>query len=130
MKRFISILLLTFYLVANIGVNISLHYCGGSLANISILQTDAANQCACGSQVMEKDCCQTKNLHFELKDKNHKASSFSFSNDLIPKISAFAVAILNFDSAKINETEKVSTFELLPYLFKVPLRIKNQVYRV
>jgi len=129
-KRFASIFLLTFYLITSVGVNVSLHYCGGSLADVSVSQNALDTQCACGSEMMEDDCCQTKSLHVEIKDKNHQASTFSFNNTLTAKGWALPIAIINFNSAIAYEMDNLIKVEQPPHLSKVPLRIKNQVFRV
>lgn len=73
MKKAIVILLLFFYLIPAIGVSISVHYCCGKLASVS-LTYDQVGNCACGKKALKRKCCKTKNTIVKLKDVQKNSS--------------------------------------------------------
>ncbi len=73
MKRQLSsIFLVSLYLLSSIGVSGSMHFCGGELASIVMIESDA-HPCACGDEgSMEGGCCE--DIDFCIKvDKQHKS---------------------------------------------------------
>lgn len=72
-KKFLSISLLFLYLVASIGLTISLHYCGGNLASLGFFETPT---CCCDDVTEKKkdDCCKNENKSFKITtDQNQVA---------------------------------------------------------
>lgn len=49
------------YLVANLGISISAHYCADELASWSLID-DSGNLCPCNNKPMKKDCCEDKKV--------------------------------------------------------------------
>lgn len=72
MKKFLSISLLFLYLVSSIGIIISLHYCGGSLASLSLSQNAS---CCCDDNVkdMKEGCCKDEVKFIKITDDQNKA---------------------------------------------------------
>ena len=72
-KKFLSISLLFLYLVASIGLTVSLHYCGGNLASLGLFETPT---CCCDDLAEKKkdDCCKNENKSFKITtDQNQVA---------------------------------------------------------
>ncbi|MEZ5047911.1 MAG: hypothetical protein R2831_13080 [Chitinophagaceae bacterium] len=68
MKKVLSILLLPLYLIFSIGIVISAHYCGGSLAALAI---DDYASCCCddeNTQQAERNCCDDETKTYKLQD--------------------------------------------------------------
>lgn len=78
MKKFIAIILAAFYLTSSTGVNVSLHYCMGELADWAVGHT-APDTCGnCGmekSSEKKNDCC--KDDHKFLKDNSAQKATES-----------------------------------------------------
>lgn len=74
-KKSTSIFLALLLLVSNIGVAFNVHYCGGSIAAISLhselLSLTEPEGCCEKTTFIEKDsCCKDKVVHFEKKSDN------------------------------------------------------------
>jgi hypothetical protein len=67
MKKFNVILLLCFYILPAIGLNVFVHYCGGKISSISIAIAHH-DSCGCESKKMKKDCCKDETFSFEFDD--------------------------------------------------------------
>jgi hypothetical protein len=68
MKKFIAILVFCCYTAGVFGMDISLHYCGGSFHSISFKTRDD-NGC-CGKKKKKMRCCKDKNLSYKLSEKH------------------------------------------------------------
>lgn len=66
LKRLLNISLLFFYLTAVIGINISLHYCGGSLASINLIEK--ASCCCDDNETTDDGCCKDDFKQFKIHD--------------------------------------------------------------
>jgi hypothetical protein len=84
-KKFISILLLSSYLIPAIGVGLNLHWCGHVLFSVS-LDSDDHQNCFC-TQFKEvgddskPDCCKDDYVYYKLSQQ-HTASYGSFFDHL------------------------------------------------
>lgn len=82
--KHISILLAMLLLVSNIGLAFDVHYCGDSIASVS-LQTNFSNDNAevdcCGVLEKKAACCKDKVIKFEKKSDNFITKSFDFQAD-------------------------------------------------
>lgn len=69
MKKFIIILLTTFYLGVSSGATVHFHYCMGELMNWSLTH-DTASKCSnCGMEKgNSKNCCKDEHHKLELKE--------------------------------------------------------------
>ncbi|MCB9235672.1 MAG: hypothetical protein H6581_28760 [Bacteroidia bacterium] len=81
MKNASIILLTAFYLLLSVGVNVNVHYCGGKLSEISLVETPT---CCCGEMGMRKGCCSDQNFQMQL-DTDHQISP-QFQMDLGPMV--------------------------------------------
>jgi len=67
MKRSVTIVFLSFYVLISLGLTINLHYCGGKLESLNLFgNTDS---CCCGGEIMNKSCCENQVLHYEISDE-------------------------------------------------------------
>ena len=78
MKKVVSIILLFLYMIPVIGINASVHYCGGKIASVSF-GAEKAQKCACGSKKMKKNCCKDKEFSFKLKDSQQKTQQVTLN---------------------------------------------------
>jgi hypothetical protein len=72
MKRIVSIIILVLYIIPVIGINLSLHYCGGKITSVSFNAKNKGS-CSCKSQVMKKGCCQNKEISIKQTSDQDKA---------------------------------------------------------
>lgn len=101
MKRFFVITLMFLYMIPAIGVNVSMHYCGGELSSVSHRLSEK-KKCECSPNKMKKGCCEDKQQTFKIDDSQQKAELFS----------------QKFNNTLIFQVEK-------PFVFQTPIVYKN-----
>lgn len=71
MRKILSIILLSLYLVSSIGVTINAHYCGGNLASLALFEKVS---CCCDEEEAEKpiDCCKDEIKTIKISDDQIK----------------------------------------------------------
>lgn len=74
MQRFSAIAMMTYYLLATVGVAVNVHYCHGELASVNIYLSN--NACECGRMMGDMNCCDDEVYFFQLED-DHKISNAS-----------------------------------------------------
>ncbi len=97
MKRFLSILLLNLYLLFSGGLVVSLHYCGGSLANAGIFTEPS---CCCDDEASGKpdDCCKDEVKTVKITDdqlRNEEGPGTflaDFSDAILPALPVYVWA--------------------------------------
>jgi hypothetical protein len=77
MKKATAIFLLLLFLIANSGVAVSVHWCGGKLASIDFF-ADGEHNCKCGKKPMKPNCCKDKTVQLKANDELAKTSHFAF----------------------------------------------------
>jgi hypothetical protein len=77
MKRIASIFLLLLFLIANTGMAVTVHYCGGKLSSVDLFSIDK-HPCKCGKKTMKKACCKGKTVHLKANDELAKTTHFAF----------------------------------------------------
>ena len=75
MKHIVSIPLLVIYLAVSIGVPITVHYCGGEVEEVAVMQSDI--HCCCEA-IKEKSCCGTEGHFVNLETDQHWVRSLEF----------------------------------------------------
>ena len=72
MKKFLSVILLSLYLVSSIGVTVSAHYCGGNLASFAFFDKDLS--CCCDDEATGKtdDCCKDESKSIKITADQNK----------------------------------------------------------
>lgn len=78
MKRLISILVLCCYTAGVLGMDVSLHFCGGSVQSISF-NAGEKDGC-CGKKKKKMRCCRDKNLSYK-HDKHAAGGHVSHHHD-------------------------------------------------
>lgn len=71
-KKVTSLILVLLLLIPNIGMTINVHYCGGSIASVSLhselLSPTEPEECCAKADVLEEDsCCKDRLVHLEKK---------------------------------------------------------------
>lgn len=107
MKKITAILLLSFFLIANSGVAVSAHWCGGKLASIN-LYANGEHKCKCGKKAMKPNCCKDKTVQLKANDELVKTTFINFKipiqkfllactslNEVIPS-SHYQFAVVSF----------------------------------
>lgn len=74
MKKILAILLLIPYLITAIGLNLSLHHCGGEITSVSF-GIEHGSDCPCGSKEMKKDCCDDEHVNIKLNSEQQSSNS-------------------------------------------------------
>jgi len=65
--------LCAFYLIAMIGLAISMHFCGGKLSSVKIGEAATCPACKEDKKITkEHDCCKTRSIESKIKD-SHQA---------------------------------------------------------
>jgi hypothetical protein len=107
LKQKFALGLCAFYLFSVIGIAMSMHFCGGSLATVSLYNAGASCKLCKEEPVNKKDdsCCQNTKIEVKVKD-SHQAESLV----KLPK----ALDILTFLPPRISELFKL----YLPAFFK------------
>lgn len=81
-KKSISLFLALFLLVSNMGFAFNVHYCGNSIASVSLNTAFASlktEKGCCEKVVSKKDsCCKDKVFHFQKKSENATVKVFFF----------------------------------------------------
>lgn len=116
LKRKIAFALCFFYLASMLGVALSMHFCGGKLANVSVHVTKAGCKFCKGESVkQQKDgCCKNTKVDIKVKD-DHQSSALQkltklFSVDLFlaPRTINWAVKPnLSFKSIFANKAPPI-----------------------
>lgn len=111
-KQKLAIGLCTFYMLSVIGVALSMHFCGGKLASISLYSNKTACKLCKAEPVEKKDdgCCKNTKVDVKVKDSHQTESSFK-----LPKL----FSIDTFLHPRTSEIVK----RLLPSVFG---RISNK----
>lgn len=75
MKRIISVTMLFVFLMSNIGLAATLHYCGGNLCSIDFFSS-FKNPCRCEKMNMIRDCCKDKTTYLKVKSDLATTNSY------------------------------------------------------
>jgi hypothetical protein len=81
-KKHISLLLTFFLLVSNLGLAFNVHYCGDTIASITISKAAGSESNCCGAMEKESKCCKDKIIKAEPKSDQllMKMGSFEPAN--------------------------------------------------
>ena len=129
MKRFFALLLMFLYMIPAIGVNVSMHYCGGELVSVSH-QLSEKKKCLCSPNKMKKGCCEDKQQTFKIDDSQQKAELFSqkFNNAFVFEVKQ-PLVFQNPIAYKSIDRVNYSIFHP-PNLYREPLYLLNSVFRI
>lgn len=125
MKRLFAISLMLVYLTFSAGVVVAYHFCGGELAEISVLKGPKS---CCPDADSQKSCC--KNSTLTLKITNDYSSDITFPE--VPYAKLIAVLLNVFPIIEIsvsNEiTKRIFDAPGINHYSKLPLYLANQVF--
>ena len=126
MKRFFALLLMLLYVIPAIGVNVSMHYCGGELVSVSHKLSEK-KKCLCSPNKMKKGCCEDKQQTFKIDDSQQKAELFSqkFNNAFVFEVKQ-PLVFQNPIAYKSIDRVNYSIFHP-PNLYREPLSTINQL---
>ena len=83
LKQMTSLLLVFLLLVSNTGFAFNVHFCGGSVASISLKSEAANDKGCCGMKAETSNCCKSKVVHFQKKSDNTLVKAFAFQSPAI-----------------------------------------------
>ena len=130
MKRIFVAIILVIYTLPAIGLYISVHYCGGEIASVS-LGWEKSVKCPCGKKGKEiPGCCEDKDISIKLHDDQHKGESHVFDILRIYKTPIpqdFLTAFLNPHS---NDQTIVPVEYPPPNPDSCPHWLRNRVLRI
>lgn len=97
MKKWLGIVMMSFYLVMSIGVQLHMHYCCGQLSDIHLFVHESCNHANDDSDhcCKKNECCSFIHLDLKVDDTHQPADSFSFepidfSENVKPSLEGFA----------------------------------------
>ena len=67
MKKIASILFALFYLTLTTKVNAKIHFCGGSITDISLFSSSNEDACEC-DEMTDNSCCNDVNIQCKIDD--------------------------------------------------------------
>ncbi|MGE0088013.1 MAG: hypothetical protein AB7S50_00895 [Bacteroidales bacterium] len=100
MKRTVTIVFLSFYVLVSLGITINLHYCGGQFESFNLF--GETKSCCCGGKTMNKSCCENQVLHYEISDEQRISQDIRILT--IPSIDLYLEPIID-NSLLDNEIE-------------------------
>ncbi len=125
----LSPVLIAFFAVSAIGVNVDLHFCGGHFAGISLMDTagDNGNSSCCVKPCVEKggDCCDDTSLSAAMDYDG--LSSVTIQKDHLDVIPLVGVLILDQEYAEV-QNDRIVLSDTGPPLSGQLLRIRYQSF--
>jgi hypothetical protein len=109
MKRIALILISILYVISVTGIDLELHYCGGKVRSVSMIQSHTDKGC-CEKQ-SGKNCCKTRQLSIKVNDSQEKTFTLH-SNLVYTKVSAFLTPDIHAFSEK--------TTPIVPFILSKP----------
>lgn len=127
-KKVFSMVLLIVFLMSNIGVTVSMHFCGGLLNSIDIF-TFNGHSCKCGKKAMEKNCCKDKTTFLRVKNDLANANQINYKIACPKLIAVFATQTINIPSA---QCQYATANFYHPPLFKpkTPIYLLDRVFLI
>lgn len=128
MKPFLIKILLVFYLILSIGINVSVHYCGNEVASVSVLFSNS-KKCGCAGKESSKGCCQDKEVTFQIAEDQYKVPEVVSNTESITRLflPSFVSTVLApptlLVSANSDNTKPPNALEPRIYL-------RNAVFRI
>ncbi len=83
LKQMTSLLLVFLLLLSNTGLAFNVHFCGGTVASVSIKPEAANDKGCCGMKAETSNCCKSKVVHFQKKSDNTLVKVFAFQSPAI-----------------------------------------------
>ncbi len=121
MKKAIYILFALFYLTLATKVSASIHFCGGSITNISFYEHSNDDVCECG-KMTDNSCCNEVTVQWKTDESNtnlQKQINFNFLQKFIVLTSSFYQLL--FAPNHLYQTSNFYIFDHKPPLILVHL---------
>ncbi len=128
MKKVTAIFLLLLFLIANSGVAVSLHWCGGKLASIDFF-ADGEHHCKCGKKPMKPNCCKDKTVHLKASDELAKTNHFAFKIATPKFVFALPTQIVVLHSAQ-HLYAAPDFYHPPPFKPKAPIYLLDRVFLI
>jgi hypothetical protein len=125
MKRITAIFFLLTFLIANTGMAVNVHYCGGKLSSINFFSLDN-HPCKCGKKAMKKDCCKDKTTFLKMKDDVVKSNITTFKITTLKHIISLPNPIEFVPSAQ-TQLVVLTLYHPPPFKPKAPIYLLDRV---
>lgn len=127
--RSIAPILIAFFAISAIGVNVDLHFCGGHFAGINLIATsdDKVDSSCCATTCSEdgRDCCDDTSLSAALDYDG--VSSVTIHKDHVDVLPQVEVLVLDTDYVDV-ENDRIVLSDTGPPLSGQLLRIRYQSF--
>lgn len=120
MRKVTAIFLLFLFLIANSGMAVSIHYCGGSFASIDFFSGEKHN-CPCGEKPMKDNCCEDHATVLKASNEVENTNHYILKTQL-PKFE-FATFTKPF-----TETSLILDYTISDFYHPPPFKPKNPIY--
>lgn len=127
MKRFFALIILMMYSIANVGIGVHTHWCGGKISSVKIsFSTD--HTCSCGPK-MEMGCCKNKFVYSKQSVDHLKCANTLINNN---KIDIKPVIITQYADFQIQPfvLKEFSQYHAPPFKTKLKLFLVNSIFRI
>lgn len=107
MKKLISILLLSFYLIGSLGLPITVHYCGGIAVAVAV--NDKPDCCCDNEEEQASDCCKDELKYVKIDNEQLKSEIELFktkiySDHFIPHTFEYGFSKITYDNLEKKST--------------------------
>lgn len=129
MKKAAAILLLALFLITNSGMSVTMHWCGGRLADVSLFSTEKHN-CPCGKKKMKPGCCKDRAV--TLKANNELAKTNSLTVKIpTPKIEfSFTTVQRDINAAAQFQLAVVETYHPPPCYHTCAIYVRHRSFLI
>ena len=123
-KKFVVIFFSIFYLISSSGISLNVHYCGGKIKHVSIINANEKD--CCGKKKMSKKCCKDKVAYFKIKD-NHKSNQFAKVVTPSVKLINAVLPTTSVDFYVNSVHSSIQNDHAPPVIYDNPLYLKHRV---
>ncbi len=126
------------YLVPAFGITVSVHYCGGKLADVSVLVPNKNKPCACvvptekNETIVSGKCCEQLVFSLKLENQQLKASTVSWKSlEVVPfKSEPFVFVPKNEGVVSAGKQRSDYHPKRPPGRFNEPIYIQNESFLI
>lgn len=123
-----TIFLMLLYLVPTVGINCTVHYCGGEVASITVNNIGKSEKCPCGTKRISKKCCEDKDFSLEFGDESFENKTDNFRlheifSSCLNTVQYEDISFIGFDDVSHSEHQLFAPFDRRLYL-------KHQVFLI
>lgn len=124
MKRIALIVVLTVYLVLNLGISVKVHYCGNAISFVDFFPVEQKNCC----KSKQASCCKDKIAYINPETTQTSVQTIHFS---FPEFAKFNLVLHDFSFLSALESRKaeentIGDFDPVFYR-KIPLYLTHRV---